>query len=273
MATPHTLDEAVAALEAHPAALLLGGGTDLMPALNSGRLRPGSVVALRAVRELAGWHGDDLGVWLGAGLTFTQLQQPSLAALLPALARAAGAAGPPAVRNAATLGGNLGTAARRGDILPVLVALDAVVLLHGSGGPRKVPAGRFVLEPGRTALRPGELIAAAWVPAARGPQEFCAVRRESGRSLVSVALAVDLDTRRVRCAVGAARPVPVRATAAEAFLAGRVDWPAGRVADAAAYEEFGRLVATVAGSPPYARHAVAVCARRLLARALPAGPA
>ena len=66
---------------------------------------------------------------LGAGLTYTQLMEPELAAAAPALAQAARTVGSPQIRNAGTLGGNLATASPAGDTLPVLRALDAVVEL------------------------------------------------------------------------------------------------------------------------------------------------
>jgi len=270
---PQSLDEAVAALAADPEAVLLAGGTDLMLELNAGRLRPGSMMALGEVRELAGWHSDELGVWLGAVLTFAQMVHEPLAGLLPALAQAARAIGTPQVRNAATLGGNLGTAAADGDALPVLSALDALVLVHGNAGPRKIPAGEFVLEPGRTGLRRGELIAGVWVPAVRGPQVFSKLFLDAYRTDVSVTVVVDMDARQVRCALGGGPPA-VRALEAEAFAAGQIDWAAGRVPDPVAYREFGELVATAAGRRHAGRrHAASVCARRALARAVPTAAA
>ena len=54
--------------------------------------------------------------------------QPPLAEALPALAQAARTVGSPQIRNAATIGGNLGTGSPAGDLLPVLSALDAAIV-------------------------------------------------------------------------------------------------------------------------------------------------
>ncbi|NEC70314.1 FAD binding domain-containing protein, partial [Streptomyces rochei] len=92
---PTTLDEAVAALAAMPAAVPVAGGTDLMTAVNSGQLRPAALVGLGRISEIRGWQYQDGHALLGAGLTHARMGRPDFAALIPALAAAARAAGPP----------------------------------------------------------------------------------------------------------------------------------------------------------------------------------
>ncbi|NUP38255.1 MAG: dehydrogenase, partial [Streptomyces sp.] len=131
---PGTLDEAVAALAAMPAAVPVAGGTDLMAAVNSGLLRPAALVGLGRITEIRGWRYLDGHALLGAGLSHARMGRPDFAALIPALAAAARAAGPPQIRNAGTLGGNIVTAAPSGDALPVLAALEATVIIAGPAG-------------------------------------------------------------------------------------------------------------------------------------------
>ncbi|MGW2547658.1 FAD binding domain-containing protein, partial [Kitasatospora sp. NPDC001574] len=67
---PASLDEAVEALASHPAAVPVAGATDLMEAVNAGRLRPAALVGLGRITELRGWRYEDGGTAvLGAGLT------------------------------------------------------------------------------------------------------------------------------------------------------------------------------------------------------------
>ncbi|NEB48675.1 FAD binding domain-containing protein, partial [Streptomyces sp. SID339] len=94
---PATLDEAVAALAAMPAAVPVAGGTDLMSSVNSGQLRPAALVGLGRISEIRGWQYQDGHALLGAGLTHARMGRPDFAALIPALAAAARAAGPPQI--------------------------------------------------------------------------------------------------------------------------------------------------------------------------------
>ena len=81
---PASLDEAVAALAAMPAAVPVAGGTDLMAAVNSGLLRPAALVGLGRISEIRGWQYLDGHALLGAGLTHARMGRPDFAALIPA---------------------------------------------------------------------------------------------------------------------------------------------------------------------------------------------
>jgi CO/xanthine dehydrogenase FAD-binding subunit len=276
---PQSVEEAVGALQAAPGAMILAGGTDLMVAVNAGTLRPESVVSLARVAELRSWHRDGDELVLGACLTYTEMEHGEIAALVPALCQAARTVGSPQIRNAATIGGNLGTASPAGDTLPVLAALDAVVEIRGPAGTRSVPVLEFVTGVKKTVLGPGELVTAVRLPVLRGPQEFLKVGTRNAMviSVVMAALVVDLDGRTVRLGLGSVAPVPVRAREAEAFLEGQVEWDGSggaRVADESAFARFGELAATATApiddhrsTAAYRRHAVSVCARRAVERA------
>lgn len=165
---PTSLAEAVEALGTSPAAVPVAGGTDLMEAVNAGRLRPAALLGLGRITELRGWRYEDGGTAvLGAGLTLARMDRPDFAALIPALADAARTAGPPQTRNVGTLGGNIATAAPTGDTLPVLTALEAQVTLAGVGGTRDVPVSHLLT--GLDPIRPGELLTWVRVPLLHAP--------------------------------------------------------------------------------------------------------
>ncbi len=287
---PTSIDEALATLT-DPKVQILAGGTDFMVEVNSGQRRPESVLSLRGIPELRTWRavaagpGCPSGIRLGAAVTYTDLLGPELTRLLPALAQAARTVGSPQIRNAGTIGGNLGTASPAGDTLPVLSALDAIVEVAGPDGIRDVPVAEFITGPKRNDLRPGEMIVAVRLPVLEGHQEFrkVGVRNAMVIAVASLALAFDHGSRTVRCALGSVGPGPIRARAAEAWLAESVDWdrpaaeqPAGRATRPAPdLVEFGRLVAEAArpiddhrSTAAYRRHAVAVLAQRAAAQAL-----
>lgn len=274
---PTSLDEALAILAEDPSTTVLAGGTDLMVDINAGRRRPSSVLSLRRLDELRGWRRDGPDLVIGAGTTYTTLLDPQLAELAPALGQAARTIGSPQIRNAGTLGGNLGTASPAGDTLPVLAALDARIVVASTAGERTVALDHFVTGPKTTALAPGELVTAVRIPIARGPQEFLKIGTRNAMviAVASCALVVDRSRRRVACALGSVGPVPQRDRRAEGWLAGEVDWDTSRVRNATVAEQFGRWMAREIApiddhraTAAYRREATRVLARRAVERAL-----
>ena len=282
---PASLDEAVEALSARPEAVPVAGGTDLMPAVNSGQLRPAALVGLGRIQELRTWQYLDGHALLGAGLTHARMGRPDFAALIPALAVAARTAGPPQIRNAGTLGGNIVTAAPTGDSLPVLAALEAVLIVVGPQGQREVPVSHLLT--GLDPLGPGELVGFVRVPLLHAPQAFLKAtgRTGPGRAIASVCLVLDPARRAVRCAVGAVAPVPLRPLEAEAWVARYIDWDGKRSIDPEVQAAFGDYVAMACVPDPVPpegsggqqplpaglvqlRRTVAALARRALGRVL-----
>jgi CO/xanthine dehydrogenase FAD-binding subunit len=277
IARPRTLQEAFQALDQMPEAQLLAGGTDFMVEVNFGHRHPPAVVALRRVEELMGFELTDDEVILRAALTWTEIQT-QLNNELPALAAAARTVGSPQMRNAGTLGGNLGTASPAGDSLPVLAAMDATVVLVSRGGERRLPLTAFITGVKRTAMQPGEIIREVRVPRLRGPQHFLKVGTRNAMviSIACAAVVLDLEGRTVRCGLGAVAPTPIRAPAAESFIADAIDWD-GLRASPAAVARFGELAAAAASpitdhrsTATYRRHALKVITTRALQRSLAA---
>jgi len=295
---PSSLSEALAAKAQRPDALPIAGGTDVMVELNFDHRRPAALLDLTAVPELTTLtvpvRGDSAGgdsagrygagsdrsggagrvgaVRIGAGVPYTRIIE-ELGDVLPGLAMASRTVGSPQIRNRGTVGGNLGSASPAGDALPPLLASDAVVEVASVRGRREIPIGEFFLGVKRNALEPDELITAVLVPPATGPQQFAKVGTRNAMviAVCSFALALHLDRRAVGTGIGSAAPTPVRATAAEEFLAGALDWSGRGPLAGGVATRFGELVAAAAapiddvrGSAAYRRHALAVLARRTL---------
>ena len=275
---PRSLDDALAELAADPSATVVAGGTDVLVECTYRHRRPERLVSLRRVEELRGWSVDGGEVVLGARTTYAELLEPTLAALVPALAQAARTVGSPQIRSTGTVGGNLATASPAGDALPPLVALDATIEVASTGGRRTLPIGELLVGPKRNGLEPGELVVAVRLPVAAGPQEFLkvGVRNAMVIAIASCALVVDVAARRLGCALGSVGPVPMRSPEAEAWAAGEIDWASGAPVAPAVAAGFGERMAAVArpiddhrATADYRRHAVGVLARRALERAVP----
>ena len=121
---PTTWAEALEAKAAHPDAVAIAGGTDVMVGINFGRLRPPLLLDLTRVGELQEWSPDDGVVRLGAGVPYARVIT-ELGDRLPGLAMASRTIGSPQIRNRGTVGGNLATASPAGDAHPALLAADA----------------------------------------------------------------------------------------------------------------------------------------------------
>jgi CO/xanthine dehydrogenase FAD-binding subunit len=275
---PDTVAAATSLLAQYSGATLLGGGTDLMVEINDGYRRPGgAVIALNRITELRSWRHDPAGstVTIGAAVTYSELMAEPLASLLPALAEASRTVGSPQIRNAGTLGGNLGTCSPAGDGLPVLAALEALVEIAGPTGRRSLPVDEFMLGVKRTALAPDEMITAIRVPVVDGWQGYAkvGVRNAMVIAVASAALVLDQKHHTVKIALGSVGPTVLRCPDAEVQLAEALDWSSLAAADEA-LGRFSELVSE-ASSPitdhrataEYRWHAVGVLARRLVRRA------
>src|SRR5258708_22330240 len=194
---PTTWAEALAMRGAHPDALPIAGGTDVMVEINFDRHRPPSFIDLTRIAELSEWGQE--GDWLrvGAGVTYTRLIA-ELGDRLPGLAMASRTVGSPPIRNRGTVGGNLGSASPAGDAHPPLLASRAIVELASVGGTRRVPVHEFFVGPKRNAMRNDELIGAFLIEPAQGPQQFSKVgtRNAMGIAVCSFRLALEPEPPR-----------------------------------------------------------------------------
>jgi CO/xanthine dehydrogenase FAD-binding subunit len=269
---PSTWAEALAMKAAHPEAVPIAGGTDVMVEINLDHKRPETVMDLTRVADLTEWATEDGLVRVGAGVTYTRIID-ELGDRMPGLAMASRTVGSPQIRNRGTVGGNLGTASPAGDAHPPLLAAEALVELASASGTRRVPVREFFAGPKRNATRNDELIAAFLIEPATGPQTFSKVGTRNAMviAVCSFALALDAGRRRVLTGIGSAGPTPLPAREAEEFVEGELDWENRRPPSDAVVGRFGELVAAAAkpiddvrGTAAYRRHALSVMARRSL---------
>ena len=245
---PRSLEEALALRAAHPDAVPVAGGTDLMVAVNFGRARPPALLDLSRVEELKSWRRENGSVFVGAGMTFARIGR-ELGEFRP-LVEAARSVGSPQIRSRATIGGNIGTASPAGDAIPVLAAYAATIVVGSTRGERREPWDAFFTGPKRTTLAPDELVLGVEWQAADGPGSFAKVGTRNAMVIAIAGLCLQLDLRAhtVRLALGSVAPTVVRAPDAEAFAADVVAWDEPeRALPEEAVAEFGRLAAVAEG--------------------------
>ena len=264
---PHSIDEAVGLLGQHGADLVvMGGGTIVMGMVNEGLLFPSKAMSL-ARAGIDSVRAVDGQIEIGAATTIARLAQLDR---LPILAQAAGMFGAPAVRNMATVGGNLFVAPPAGDIAVPLLALDAQVELAGPHGRRRLPLDQFFTGLGQTVRSPDELVVALRVPQTDGQTAYLRYGRRQANTPAVVAVAVRLVSEAdgmvvdARIALGAAGPHPLRARQAEAALVGKPLDPSSIAAAAAAAQAECDPPTDALATDWYRRRMVDVYVRRVL---------
>ncbi len=269
---PSTTSEAIELATRFPEAELIAGGTDLMVRIRKLRRRPPVLISLRRVGELARIE-DGSRLRIGAAVPVGDVAtHPAVVSGFPALVQSIRVFGSPQIRNVATLGGNLCNASPAADCAPPLLVYGAQVELRHEGGSRELAIEDFVLGPGETALRPGEIMSAILLE--RPPGEARSMYLRKGRvqmdlAIVGVAALVQMDgstCTTARIAAGAVAPVPQRMVRTEAVIEGS---QAGAQTWALARAEAQREVSPISdvrASEEYRRHLTGVLVERSLAR-------
>jgi len=225
---PRTLDALAAARAARPQARLLAGSTDIGLWVNKQFKDLGDLLYLGDVAALRRIEADSDGtLHIGAGAPL----EDAWAALVqrwPALAEVGlRFAGPP-VRHAGTMGGNLANGSPIGDSAPVLMALDARVVLRQGARERTIRLNEFYLDYMRNRLEPGEFLQAIVVPpplAGRQVRAYKISKRfDCDISALCAGLSLQVEggvVTQVRFAFGGMAAIVKRAAAAEAAVLGQ----------------------------------------------------
>jgi len=277
LATPHDVDDCLKLLAERGETKLVAGGTDLLPQMKNGLIRPARVIDLSGVPEVHVLAPDDgRGFRVGAAVTARQLERdPRIQSAYRSLAESGALVGSIQVRNLATVGGNICNAAPSADMAPPLVALDAEAVIAGPRGRRRVPMAAFFTGVRRTVLAPEELLLEFSVPAPGPHSGSCYLRhtprRELDIAVVGVASQVTLANSvctKARICLAAVAPTPVRATAAEQALEGQRLTPELIEQAATLAIEAAKPISDQRGSVEFRRHLVRVLTRRTLTTAL-----
>jgi carbon-monoxide dehydrogenase medium subunit len=207
-------------------ARLLAGGTDLLVWMKKRSASPSVIVDLKNVPELSSIELKENMLHIGAATKLNDIKaSKAVQEKAPALSEAIGFLATSALRNRATIGGNLCSASPAADTAPPLLALDTSATLEGPAGERTVPLSEFFLGPGQTIRRPDEVLRELMIPWGEGRSAFLKLGRRKGftLSIASAAAFVvvkDGKFEDVRIALGAVAPVPIRSMKAEEMLKG-----------------------------------------------------
>lgn len=272
---PDSVAGALSALaEAGEDAKILAGGQSLLPVLRLRLAYPSLLVDLRKVGELRGIREEGDAIVIGAMTRHADVMSNPLVKTHAALVAAATATvADPAVRHRGTFGGALAHADPAGDLAAVALALDAQLVVEGSGGRRTIPAAEFFVDYLQTALGPDEVLVEVRVPKLSGDwgvryEKFNRVAQ--AWAIVGVAAAVRRDNGTIaeaRVGLTNMGAIPVRAHAVEQALVG-AGAEQGAVSAAAAHAAEGTTPPSdLSGQADYRSHLAQVLTRRAVLRA------
>ncbi len=269
---PTSIEDALQLLSLYgEGAKVVAGGTDLMIQCKKRLVSPNCLISLRNVSDL-NFMDHSEGLRIGSAVTHRTLElSAEIKGSFPVLHDAVSNLGSVQVRNSGTIGGNLCNAAPSADTAPPMLVLDAEAKIVSAEGERRVPLTQFFKGPGRTILKPGEIVTEFLVPPPL-PNTGMAYSKHTRRQAmdlpilgVAVLLSFEADLKtcvRARIGLGVAAPTPMRAEKAEAFLEGKIidDASLGKAGKIAAEEASPRT--TIRGSEWYRRDMIGVLVKR-----------
>ncbi len=224
---PVTLDAFAALREAHPQARILAGSTDVGLWVNKQFRDLGDILYVGDVAELKriGEAGDALHIGAGASL---EEAWRAIVRRAPTLQDVWLRFASPPIRNAGTLGGNVANGSPIGDSPPILMALDAQIVLRKGKAVRRMPLPDFYVDYMKNRLEPGEFVQGLSIPLSAFGRQLrgykISKRFDCDISALCAGFAIELDgdtVRSVRLAYGGMAAIVKRAAQAEAALTGR----------------------------------------------------
>jgi xanthine dehydrogenase small subunit len=227
---PTTLKQLFAAMAKHPEARLIAGATELGLDITKRYRKFPTLISVEAIPELTKIRSTPTEWQIGAAVTLTRIDE-TLGKEFPEIADMLHLFGSRQIRNRATMGGNIVTASPIGDSAPVLLALQASVILVSAAGERRLPIDDFFVAYRKTALAPGEILKSIVVPrlpkGSSTRRKFYKVskRREMDISTVAGCFSLAFDeseaVTNVRLAFGGVAAMPARARKTEEALLGQ----------------------------------------------------
>ncbi|MEW6376944.1 MAG: xanthine dehydrogenase family protein subunit M [Thermodesulfobacteriota bacterium] len=299
---PKTIEEALSLLNQYgEKAKLIAGGTDVIVMTKQKTMAPDVLISLRGIPELEQIQNNGT-LRIGPMVTHRAIEKSELIRKeFSAFADAVDVLGSVQIRNVATIGGNLCTAAPSADTVAPLLVLDAQLKVKAVKSERTIPIDQFFTGPGETVLKPDEILIEISIPKPlpnTGSAYWKLQRRQAlDLPILGVAVLISLDKATVTCtdllcttspistilhaleedelickeiriALGVAAPTPIRAKKAENLLRGKKisDELLEEVAETSAKEAQPRD--SIRGEAWYRRDMIKVLVKRMAMKSM-----
>ncbi len=226
---PSNLADAISALKEYEDAFLFAGGTDLLVGMKNNFLKPQYIIDLKGIPNMDSFECEN-GWKFGSLTTIRDIEvSKSIREKMPYLYQAAACLASVQIRNRATLGGNLCNASPAADMATMFLAMDSQIRIISIDNEKVVGLDKFFTGPNSTILNRGEVLTEIIVP--KDAEQFKGVyikfgpRKGMDIGIVNIAVLLDADfesglCKRIRIALGAVAPKPIRARQTEGLLNG-----------------------------------------------------
>jgi carbon-monoxide dehydrogenase medium subunit len=258
---------------------ILSGGTDLLVQLREGNTQADLIIDVKKVPELVAVTFDPAdGLYIGAASSCFQIcHDAAVSEHYPGLIDAFSLIGGVQIQNRASIGGNLCNASPAADTIPALIVHQAVCVISGPMGDRRVPVEQFCTAPGKTVLGPDELLVSVHIPPAGRNfgahyQRFIP-RTEMDIAVVGAGAAVNLSEdgnsfQSARLALAAVAPTPLFVPEVGEFLSGKAVSSEAIQQAASIAQAAARPISDLRGTAKQRKQLSAVLARRTLEKAV-----
>jgi len=272
---PKSLNDALAILIEHGNdAAILSGGTDLLVDLRVQRRDEHHLVSLAYISKLRGIAETSNGITIGSATTLTDLLKSDVIQTnYPALIEAAEVMGSTQIRNSGTIGGNIASAVPSADLPPVLLVLDAEIVIATQNGERTIAMSDFFQGVRKTSVEIGDIVTQINLPAPSGYAVYERFDLRQGNSLAVAAVAanITMDSGTItdaKVALGAVAPTPEIVQGVNDVLVGTT------LSDELLDEVAALAIATsnpitdLRGSAEYRKELVGILTKRAIKRAI-----
>jgi len=274
---PQSIEEALSLLSRYEGkSKVVAGGTDLVLQIRNRAIKAEYVIDITRIPGLDRITFDgQQGLRMGALSTIRAIETSlELQNKYPIISQAASQLGSIAIRNVATVGGNLCNALPSAEMSQVLLTLSARLRVVGARGERILPLEEFFTGVGKTILRPDELLLEVFVPPLT-PHTAGRYMKHSPRgpidlAIVNITVLITMDPEKKICkdakiVLGAVAPTPLRARKAEDILKGKsIDGTLTDRAAQTASEEAHPRHGSIRGSVEYKKEMVRVLTDRAI---------
>ena len=221
--SPKNINELKKTIKDNPNSIFLSGGTDLSLNVTKGRKDINNIISLNLIKELKFIKERNGNIEVGAATSLTEFElfikkyYPDFNAILKRY-------GSVQIRNVATIAGNIATASPIGDTLPLLLSLDAKVVLQKISKKTILPLNNFFVSYRKTKLKKGQFIHSIIIPIfKKNIFKAYKISKRIDDDISSVCASFNLEInnkkiKNIKIAYGGMAPIPKRAINCEKTL-------------------------------------------------------